>query len=147
MVWRKRWGYGLKRNPTVTTAAVSIRSCRVDPGPGGGPMSWLAIVVLVAGAYGFKALGVFGLARLADDTAVGGGRGLLRWFPILAGLIPPALFAALVAVQTLGAEGGIHFDARMVGVGAAGVAVGRRAPFIVVVVVAMTLTALVRWQT
>jgi hypothetical protein len=63
-------------------------------------VSWPALVVLAAGAYGCKLLGTEGLARL--------GRGhasrppwLTRGFPVVAGLVPAALFAALVAVQTL----------------------------------------------
>ena len=38
-------------------------------------------------------------------------------------------------------------DARLVGVGVGAVAVWRRAPFVIVVGVAMATTALVRWQT
>lgn len=106
-------------------------------------MSWPAIAVLVVGAYGFKALGVFGLARLG-----GGDRAaILRWFPVVAGLIPAALFAALIAVQTLEVDGSLRIDARVAGVTVAGIAVIRRAPFVVVVLVAMAVTALIRWQT
>lgn len=102
-------------------------------------MSWAPIIVLVVGSYGFKAFGVLGLGRLAGGTAV-------RFEP-LAALIPAALFAALIVVQTVGGDESIVLDARIVGVGAGAVAVWRRAPFVVVVVVAMAVTALVRWQT
>jgi hypothetical protein len=113
-------------------------------------MSWAAVVVLAVGAYGFKALGTFGLARLNRDHA--GARaaprsGMLALFPVLAGLIPAALFAALVAVQTLEADGGLTLDARLAGVGAGAIAVWRRAPFVVVVILAMAVTAAIRWQT
>ena len=113
-------------------------------------MSWIAIGVLVVGAYGFKALGTFGLARLTREppaTAVSPVRGALAWFPMFAGLIPAAVFAALVAVQTLEVDGSLQVDARLVGVGAGAVAVWRRAPFVVVVVVAMAVAAGIRWQT
>ncbi|NIR38213.1 MAG: AzlD domain-containing protein [Actinobacteria bacterium] len=113
-------------------------------------MSWVAIVVLVVGAYGFKALGTFGLARLGSDRA--GVRGVprggaLAWFPVLVGLIPAALFAALIAVQTVETDGALQFDARIAGVGAGAIAVWRRAPFVLVVVLAMAVTAAIRWQT
>ena len=65
----------------------------------------------------------------------------------MAALIPPALFAALIAVQTLESDGAVQLDARAVGVAAGAVAVWRRAPFVLVVVVAMAVTALIRWQT
>ena len=111
-------------------------------------MSWPAIAVLVLGAYGFKALGVFGLSRLgAGGDVADASTGLLRWFPILAALIPAALFAALIAVQTLEAGGALQVDARLAGVTASGVAVWRKAPFIAAIAVAMAVTALIRWQT
>ena len=102
-------------------------------------MSWASIVVLVVGAYGFKVFGVLGLGRVADGAAA-------RFAPLTA-LIPAALFAALIAVQTVGGDEALVLDARILGVGAGAVAVWRKAPFVVVVVVAMAVTALVRWQT
>ena len=102
-------------------------------------MSWSSLIVLVIGAYGFKAFGVLGLGRVADSAAA-------RFEPLTA-LIPAALFAALIAVQTVGGDETLVLDARIVGVGAGAVAVWRRAPFVVVVLVAMAVTALVRWQT
>ena len=102
-------------------------------------MSWVVIGVLVIGAYGFKALGVLGLGRI-------GGAATARFEPLTA-LIPAALFAALIAVQTVTTDGSIVLDARLAGVVAGAVAVWRRAPFVVVIVVAMAVTAFVRWQT
>ncbi len=100
-------------------------------------MSWLMVSVLIAGAYGFKVLGVFGLAghrtgRVANRMAA------------LTALIPAALFAALIVVQTLGSDQSISVDARLGGLLASVVAVSRRAPFVVVVVVAMAATATLR---
>ena len=69
------------------------------------------------------------------------------WFPAMTVLIPPALFAALIAVQTLDADGVLRVDARAAGVAAGAIAVWRRAPFLLVVIVAMTVTAAIRWQT
>ncbi len=108
-------------------------------------MSWEAILVLVVGSYGCKLFGVAVVARLGTDHGSIGGR--LSWFPSMAALIPPALFAALIAVQTLEADGALQIDARSAGVAVGAVAVWRRAPFVLVVVLAMTVTAAIRWQT
>jgi hypothetical protein len=97
-------------------------------------MSWTAILVLAAGAYGFKALGLVVLGpRAAGATS-------LR----IAGLLPAALLPALVAVQTFGSGRELVVDARAAGLLAGGVAVWRRAPFIVVVVLAAGVTAAIR---
>lgn len=108
-------------------------------------MSWWAIGVLAAGAFGCKWFGVAVLGRLGGDDAMAGGR--LGWFPPMAALIPPALFAALIAVQTFEIDGALRVDARAAGVVAGVLAVWRRAPFLLVVVLAMTVTAVIRWQT
>ncbi len=102
-------------------------------------MSWTSIVVLVAGAFGCKLFGVFGLGRLAGGTTV-------RFEPLTA-LIPAALFAALITTQTVAGDQTLVLDARIVGVGAGAIAVWRRTPFVVVLLVAMAVTAAVRWQT
>ena len=107
-------------------------------------MSWPAIVVLVVGSYACKLFGVAVLARVGDDGAIGGRLG---WFPAMASLIPAALFAALIAVQTLENDGALQLDARAAGVAAGAVAVWRKAPFVLVVILAMAVTAAIRWQT
>jgi hypothetical protein len=61
-----------------------------------------------------------------------------------AALLPLALLAALVVVQTFSHGRSLAVDARAAGLAAAGVAVLRRAPFIVVVVVAAATAAVVR---
>jgi branched chain amino acid efflux pump len=109
-------------------------------------MSWWAIGVLAVGAYGCKLFGVFVLARL-DSRAGMATAGPLRRFPLIATLIPAALFAALIAVQTLDVDGSLRLDARAAGVAVSAVAVWRRAPFAVVVIAAMAVTAAIRWQT
>lgn len=95
-------------------------------------MSWAALLLLAAGAYGFKAVGLVGFSRFGPGTER------------LTALIPPALLAALVVVQTFSDGRSLVLDARAVGLAVAGVAVWRRAPFIVVVVLAAASTALVR---
>ncbi len=100
-------------------------------------MSWTVIALMIAGSYGFKALGVFGLA------GDGSNRVAKRAQPLTA-LIPAALFSAIIVVQTFGNERSVIIDARLVGLVVAIVAVRFKAPFIVVVVAAMIATAVVR---
>jgi len=56
-------------------------------------------------------------------------------------LLPVALLAALVAVQTFTTRGGLVLDARAAAVGVAAVALLLRAPFLVVVVLAAATAA------
>ena len=93
-------------------------------------MSWFGLGLLAAGSYGLKATGVFALRGPLE----------VRLRP-LTSLLPAALFAALVVVQALGRDGELVLDARVPGVLAAVVAVWFRAPFVVVVVLAMAVTA------
>lgn len=102
-------------------------------------MSWSVIIVLIVGAFGLKALGVVGLGRAGGSVSA-----RFESFTIL---IPAALFAALVAVQTVADEDALTLDARVFGVAAGAIAVWRRAPFVVVVVISMAVTAFARWQT
>jgi branched-subunit amino acid transport protein len=97
-------------------------------------VSWTAIAVLASGAYAFKALGLLVL----------GGRGITTRVQPLVGLLPAALFTALVVQQTVVSDGEIVLDARLAGVGAGAIAVWRRAPFVVVVLAAMAVTAAAR---
>jgi hypothetical protein len=91
---------------------------------------WGAIVVAAAGCYALKLAGLSVPQRVLDD-------GRVRRIAVL---LPVALLAALISVQTFG-DG---VDARAAGVGAAGVAVVLRAPFLVVVAAAAVTTALLR---
>ena len=95
-------------------------------------MSWTAILVLSAGAYLFKLVGL-----------VAGDRVAVRLAPV-ASLLPAALFAAIIAVMSVVHGESLVVDGRLVGVAVGAVAVWRRAPFVVVVVAAMAATALLR---
>jgi hypothetical protein len=96
---------------------------------------WTAVLVTPAGCYAFKLLGLSVPAGLLD-------RPLVRRFAALA---PIALLAALTALQSFGQGAhGLGLDARAAGLAAAGIALWRRAPFLVVVLVAVVVTALVR---
>jgi branched-subunit amino acid transport protein len=94
----------------------------------------IALLLLAAGTYALKAIGPVAAA----------GRELSPAVTRAADLLPAALLAALVATETVGRAGGLTFDARLVGVGAAALAVWRGAPFGLVVVIGAGVTALVR---
>lgn len=96
-------------------------------------MSWTWILVLAAGSYLFKLLGVLGGSRLNSPRATLG-----------VSLLPPALFAGVVALQTFERDASLVLDARVVGLFVAIVATWRRVPFIGVIVLAMIATALAR---
>jgi branched-subunit amino acid transport protein len=97
---------------------------------------WLTIGVLTVGTAAIRASG----------PVVLGGKDLPAAFQNVIALIAPALLAALVVVETLGAaEGGsFEVDARIAGVGAAAIALGLRASTLPVVLLAAVVTALVR---
>ena len=98
-------------------------------------MIWLAIVLGCVGCYAFK------LAGMSVPAAVLARPTVRR----LAGLLPVALLAALIGVQTFGAGQHLVIDARLGGVLVAGLAVWRKWPFLVVVAMAAATTALLRW--
>ena len=62
----------------------------------------------------------------------------------IAALVTAALLAALVAVQTFTSGRALVVDARLAGVAAAAVALALRAPFVVVVVLAAVVAAVLR---
>lgn len=96
-------------------------------------MSWLAIAGLALGAYGFKAIGLIAGPRLPI-------RSIEPWLALL----PAAVLAALVVVETFDGGRRLVVDARAVGVVFGAIVAWRRAPFAVVIVVAAATTALVR---
>ena len=93
-------------------------------------MTWPAIIVLALGAFAFKALGV----SWSPPRNIG------RY----ASLIPAALFAGIIVALTFEADGNLVFDARVAGAGVAAVAAWRKQSFVVVVILAMIVTAGVR---
>lgn len=94
----------------------------------------MAVAVIGLGTVGLKALG----------PVVLGGRALPERLTGIVELLAPALLSALVAVQAFGAERALVLDARLIGLAAAGIALWRKAPMIVVVLVAAVTTALAR---
>jgi branched-subunit amino acid transport protein len=97
-------------------------------------MIWAAVLVGAAGCYALKLLGLSVPARVLEHPVV----------ERVADLLPVAMLAALIAVQVLASGQSLEVDARVVGLGAAVVALLLRAPFIVVVLVAALTTAGVR---
>ena len=93
--------------------------------------AWLAIVVVGAATIVLKATGPVLL----------GGRELPPRVNALVVLLAPAVLAALVVTQVLAGERELVFDARLVGLGAAIIAIALRAPLLVVVVAAAAATA------
>lgn len=98
-------------------------------------MTWTIVWVLAAGTWGQRLLGMFVGARVLDRRPA-----LAR----LATLIPAAVVSAVIVTLTVGAGRSLTVDARVAGMAVAAVLVWRRAPFVVVVVAAALVTALVR---
>ena len=105
-----------------------------NPPRGRAPMTWIAIFATATACFGLKLAGWSLPARLLAAERM----------QRAAELLPLALLAALVVVQTFSDGRSLVIDARAAGLAAAGVAVLRRAPFIVVIVVAAATTAVVR---
>ncbi|MEP7089549.1 MAG: AzlD domain-containing protein [Nocardioidaceae bacterium] len=97
-------------------------------------MTWVAILVAGVGCYLLKLAGLSVPSTVLERPLV----------ERIADLIPVALLSALIGVQVLGSGQHLVLDARLVGLGAAVVALLLRAPFIVVVLVAAVSAALVR---
>lgn len=97
-------------------------------------MTWTLVLLLAAGAYACKAIGLVGI----------GNRSLPPVLDRCLALIPAALIAALVVKDTFSIGQDLVLDARAAGVGVAAFAAWRRAPLIVVIVLGAVVTALVR---
>jgi uncharacterized membrane protein len=95
---------------------------------------WPAVIIGSLGAYLLKLAGYVIPERVLDNDR------LRR----LTGLLPVALLAALVAVQTFSVGTDLQIDARIAGLAAAIVALILRAPFLVVVLVAAITAAVLR---
>ena len=93
-------------------------------------MNWPLLILLAAGSYGLKVLGVTALGGIVER----------RLGPVVS-LLPAALFSALIVVMTFEEAGQLVLDSRVAGVAAGAVATWRRAPLLVVVAAAMAVTA------
>jgi hypothetical protein len=96
--------------------------------------AWEVVVLTGLGTVMIKSLGPLLL----------GGRPLPHRIAGLVALLAPALLAALVAINTFADGRSLTIDARVLGVGVAAIAIWRRAPVLLVIVLAAGTTALAR---
>ncbi len=96
--------------------------------------TWLVVILVGVATIAIKAIGPVLL----------GGRTLPPRISSLIGLLAPALLAALVAINTFGDGRSLVIDARVLGVGAGAIAIWRKAPLLLVVVIAAAVTATAR---
>jgi branched-subunit amino acid transport protein len=92
------------------------------------------LVVMTVGTYALKSAGPLVLGERTLPVRL---RGIVD-------LLPAALLAALALVSTVGDGQEIVIDARLVGLVVAGLALWRRAPFVVVILLASAATAIAR---
>ncbi len=95
---------------------------------------WLVVGLVGAGTFAIKAAGPVLL----------GGRPLPTRLTRVIELLGPAVLGALVAVQTFGDGQALLVDERVIGVAAAGIALWRKAPLLLVLIIAAAATALAR---
>ena len=95
----------------------------------------IVLIVMALGTYALKSAGPLVL----------GDRVLPVRVRFLIELLPAALLAALAIVSTVGDGQSLVIDARLAGLVAAMVAAWRRAPFVVIILVAAAATAAVRF--
>jgi len=97
-------------------------------------VTWGLVLALAAIAYGFKFLGL----------VVIGSRPLPAPLERCLALVPAALLSALIVRDVFASEQHLVLDERALGVAVAVIAAWRRAPFVVVVVLAAATTAVAR---
>lgn len=97
-------------------------------------MIWAGVLAGAAGCYLLKLAGLSLPQRVLDHPRT----------QRVAGLLPVALLAALVATQTFATGRHLQVDARTAALAVAAVAVVLRAPFLVVVGLAAATAALLR---
>jgi hypothetical protein len=96
--------------------------------------AWVAVLTAAVVAYAFKVAGYTVPPRFLEAPRVLG----------VTEMLPAALLASLVVLQTFSTGPHLALDARAAGLGVAVVALLLRAPFIVVVIVAAVTAALLR---
>jgi branched-subunit amino acid transport protein len=97
-------------------------------------MIWTAVIAASVGCYLLKLAGLSLPESVLDRPDV----------HRVAALLPVALLAALVAVETFATDAGLGVDLKLAGITAAVFALLLRAPFLVVIVVAAATTAALR---
>jgi branched-subunit amino acid transport protein len=95
---------------------------------------WLVVLLVGVATVALKAVGPVFL----------GGKELPAPLTAILFLLAPALLAALVVTQAVGGDRELIFDERLLGLGAAVVAIVLRAPLLAVIFVAAAVTAAAR---
>jgi branched-subunit amino acid transport protein len=95
---------------------------------------WSAVLISSALVYSWKLFGYLVPERFVSNPKI----------KELAALLTVALLAALVGIQTFVSAEGLSIDARAPAIVAAGILFYLRVPFVVVVVVAAAIAALIR---
>lgn len=96
--------------------------------------AWIVVIVVAAFTVLFKAAGPVFLGRRQLPVRV----------DAVVALIAPVMLTALVVTQTFGGDEEVAVDARVPGVAAAALAIWRGAPIIVAMLIAASVTALIR---
>jgi branched-subunit amino acid transport protein len=96
--------------------------------------AWIVVAIVGLSTIAFKAAGPVLIGR----------RELPPRIQSLVELLAPVMLIALVVTQTFGGDEEIEVDARVVGIGAAVVAIALRAHVIVAMAIAALVTGLVR---
>jgi uncharacterized membrane protein len=92
---------------------------------------WTTILLVTAGTVLIKGSG----------PLLVGHRELPEWSRGVVALLAPSLLTALVVVETVAGDGEIVLDARLVGMGAAALALALRVPMLPVILIAVLVTA------
>lgn len=100
-----------------------------------GAMLWVAVVAASVATFAIKLVGHLLPRRVLAKPQVAR----------VAALVTVALLSALVAIQAATSAGRVVLDSRLAGLAAAVVALLAKAPFVVVVLAAAVVTALLRW--
>jgi len=96
-------------------------------------MKWSDLAIMALITYMFRAAGLFANRSLMPI-----------WLQSLSEFLPAALLSGLVAVQVLGDGTSLTMDARMVGFLVACVAAWRQWPLAIIILLAVSATALTR---
>lgn len=99
-------------------------------------MSWVWIGIAVAACFCLKLVGLLVPERALSHPVI----------DRVAQAVPVALLGALIAIETFTVHQRIVVDARAIALAVAGVALWRRAPFLVVVILAAATAAVLRWS-
>jgi branched-subunit amino acid transport protein len=95
---------------------------------------WSAVLISSALVYSWKLFGYLVPEKFVSNPKI----------KELAALLTVALLAALVGIQTIVSAEGLSIDARVPAIVAAGILFYLRVPFVVVVIVAAAIAALIR---